>query len=356
MSPRMLSATILLLAAGLLMAADKPANALEALQPRIVSGELPGVHSVIVRHGEKNLVEWYFSGYDQTILKDLGHVDFTSTTLHDVRSVTKSVVSLLFGIAMHDGLITSLDTPVVSWFPEYTDLPAATTRDVTLRHVLSMTSGWNWDEFTYPYTDPRNSEIAMELAEDPIRHVLTQPRVSQPGEQFHYSGGDVALIGAILARVSGKPLDQYATEKLFAPLGIAQHGWSKRVDVPRAASGLRLAAPDMMKIAELVMAKGRHHEQQIVPAAWIQSMTSQQIAIPDTRAPGNGYGYFWWLGQTEGVDWIGAIGNGGQRIWIVPSLNLRVVTTMGLYDSPEQGRVPATILAAAIQTAQSRDR
>jgi len=345
------AACALLLLPTFLMAADKPTNALDALQPRIASGELPGVHSVIVRQGEQNLVEWYFAGHDQTIGKDLGQIDFSSTTLHDVRSVTKSVVSLLVGIALNDGLITSLDAPVVSYFPEYKDLPAVTTEDVTLRHVLSMTSGWNWDEFTHPYTDPRNSEIAMELAEDPIRHVLTQPRVSKPGERFHYSGGDVALIGAVLARITGKPLDQYAVEKLFAPLGIAQHEWSKRIDVPRAASGLRLASPDMMKIAAMVAAKGKNGGQQIVPAAWIETITSQHISIPDSRAPGSGYGYFWWLGQSDGVNWVGAIGNGGQRIWMVPSLKLLVVTTMGLYDSPEQARVPATIFEAAIKAA-----
>ena len=183
--------------------------------------------------------------------------------------------------------------------------------------------------------------------------MLTQNRVSKPGEQFHYSGGDVALIGAVLARVTHKPLDQYAVEKLFEPLGIEQHDWSKRIDVPRAASGLRLTAPDMMKIAELVAEHGQYWGRQIVPAEWIETITREHIGIPDVRAPGNGYGYFWWLGRSEGVNWIGALGNGGQRIWIVPSLKLLVVTTMGLYDSPEQGRVPARILEAAIKTVQA---
>ena len=183
--------------------------------------------------------------------------------------------------------------------------------------------------------------------------MLTQNRVSKPGEQFHYSGGDVALIGAVLARVTHKPLDQYAVEKLFEPLGIEHHGWSKRIDVPRAASGLRLTAPDMMKIAELVANQGQTRGRQIVPAEWIETITREHIGIPDVRAPGHGYGYFWWLGRSDGVNWIGALGNGGQRIWIIPSLKLLVVTTMGLYDSPEQGRVPATILEAAIKTVQA---
>ena len=329
----------------------QPPLPLSALHTSLVSGELPGAHAVIIRQHQRTLVEWYFKGPDQTIGQDLGEVTFSGEVLHDIRSVSKSVVALLFGIALEDGLIKSLDVPVVSFFGDYDNLPVTTTQDVTLRHVLSMTSGWSWDEFTYPYTDPRNSEIAMELAEDPIRHVLTQSRVSEPGTEFHYSGGDVALIGAILSKVSGKPLDEYAREKLFEPLGIKRYGWSKRLDVPRAASGLRLTAPDMMKIAVLVADHGRYNGQQIVAADWIATITSRQIVIPDPRAPGDGYGYFWWLGQTGDVRWIGALGNGGQRIWIVPSLDLQVVTTMGRYDHPEQGDVPARILRSAIAAA-----
>lgn len=150
MSFRVSIVCVLVFFSGVLMATDKPANALETLRPLIASGELPGVHAVIIQHNGLPLANGYFSGNDQTIGKDLGIIDFLPTTLHDLRSVTKTVVSLLVGIAMQDGLITSLDTPVISYFPEYTDLPATTTQDVTLRQVLSMTSGWHWDEFTYP--------------------------------------------------------------------------------------------------------------------------------------------------------------------------------------------------------------
>jgi CubicO group peptidase (beta-lactamase class C family) len=330
------------------IAAERAPMTLAEVKAAIDAGALAGVHGVVVRHRGATLAEWYFSGQDQTIGQDFGRVDFGPETLHDVRSVTKSVVSLLFGIASGDGVIDGIDGAIVDRFPEYTDLPAATTADVKLGHVLSMTSGWQWDEFTYPYTDPRNSEIAMELSDDPLRYVLTQARVSAPGERFMYSGGDVALIGAVIARAVGMPLDRYAETKLFAPLGIERSGWSKRGDVPRAASGLRLTPRAMAAIGELVLARGQWRGRQIVPAAWIDAATRPQIAIPGDRAPGAAYGYFWWLGETAGEPWIGATGNGGQRIWIVPSRELVVVTTMGLYDSPDQGRVPLAILEAAI--------
>jgi CubicO group peptidase (beta-lactamase class C family) len=104
----------------------------------------------------------------------------------------------------------------------------------------------------------------------------------------------------------------------------------------------------MAKIGNLVMSKGRHSSQQLVPAAWIEAATSRQIDIPSTLAPGSAYGRFWWLGQTGNKQWIGAFGNGGQRIWILPARKLLVVTTMGLYDSPRQGEIPKEILAAAL--------
>lgn len=350
---RLLTTFILMVMNSTLTAAP---NTLERLRADIETGKLPGVHAVLIEHRGQRLAEWYFKGHDQTIGQDLGEVDFNPATLHDVRSVTKSVVSLLFGIAHHEGLIKGLDTPIVSFFPEYSDLDPKTTADVTLRHVLSMTSGWNWDEFSYPYTDRRNSEIAMEFSDDPLRHVLTQARVAPPGERFIYSGGDVALIGAVIARASGMSLDRYAEEKLLKPLGINRYAWSKRIDVPRAASGLRLTPQDMLRIGQLVLARGSWSGRQVIPATWIDESTTRQIGIESTMAPGSAYGRFWWLGEFAGTPWIGGIGNGGQRIYIVPSLELIVVTTMGLYDSPEQGRVPLMVLDAAMWAADPERR
>ncbi len=345
-------ATLIVLIMSMHVQAER--DSLATLKAEIEHQKLPGVHAVIIEHDGVRLAEWYFKGHDQTIGQDLSAISFNADTPHDVRLVTKSVVSMLFGIAHHDGLIPDLEQPIVSFFPEFTDLPSAYTADVKLRHVLSMTSGWNWDEFTYPYTDPRNSEIAMEFSDDPLKFVLTQPRVAEPGTHFTYSGGDVALVGAVIARAAKMPLDRYAEEKLFGPLGITTTEWSKRLDVPRAASGLRLTPNAMAKIGQLILHKGIHNARQLVPASWIQASTTQQIDIPSKLAPGSAYRRFWWLGEFEGQRWIGAFGNGGQRIWIVPERKLLVVTTMGLYDSPDQGRVPQTILATAIKATTSR--
>ena len=155
--------------------ADAPA--LSQLKARIESGEIPGIHSVLVIADGKTIAEWYFDGVDETVgptgPMQLGRVAFTPETLHDVRSVTKSVVSILFGIAYSDGAIKSLDTPVLDYFPEFADLHTPERMKVRIRDVLTMTSGLHWDERTYPYSDVRNSEIAMDIADDPYRYVLS---------------------------------------------------------------------------------------------------------------------------------------------------------------------------------------
>src|SRR5882672_7906493 len=144
--------------------ADAPS--LAQLKARIESGEISGIHSVLVVVDGKTIAEWYFEGVDETIGPmgpiPLARVAFTPETLHDVRSVTKSVVSLLFGIGYSSGVIKSLDAPVLDYFPEYADLRTPERMKVRVRDVLTMTSGLHWDERTYPYSDVRNSEIAMD--------------------------------------------------------------------------------------------------------------------------------------------------------------------------------------------------
>ena len=246
--------------------------ALSKLEQRIRSGELPGVHGVVVVQHGKTLAEWYFDGEDQTIGQPpLGIVKFGPETLHDIRSVTKSVVSMLFGIAFSEGAIKDLDTPVLDYFPEYADLHTPDRMKITLKDVLSMTSGLHWDEMTYPYTDPRNSEIAMATAEDRYRYALSQPIDAPPGQRWAYSGGDVELIGAVIARATKTPLETYAQQKIFGPMAM-NHAWFKYKDIPAAASGLRLTPRDMAKLGVMMLNKGRWQDRQIVPERWVDAV------------------------------------------------------------------------------------
>lgn len=340
------------------LAAEFDPARLAALEARIRSGEIAGVHGVIVRQHGQDVAEWYFDGEDEAFRDDgpvpLGKVAFNAETLHDVRSVTKSVVSLLFGIALADKASAALDAPVLDGFPEYAALRTPERVRIRVRDVLSMTSGWHWDEWTYPYTDARNSEIAMDIAPDPHRYVLEQAIDVPPGTRWTYSGGDVALVGAIVARAARMPINEFARTRLFEPMGIRFEWSSNHVQgmaVPRAASGLRLAPRDMAKLGQLVLQHGRWGERQLVPADWIARATAHQAALPGGEFPGGSYGYLWWRGTEAGHAWVGAIGNGGQRIWMVPSLDLVLVMTAGNYNTPTQGVAPDAILAAVLAAA-----
>lgn len=317
--------------------------ALEArLTEAFTSGELPGLHSALIIHQGETLAELYFPGADESWGQALGVREHGPDSLHDLRSVTKSITSLLYGIALSEGLVPSVDEPVVSQFPEYADLATDPARQaILIRHVLSMRMGTAWDE-SLPYTDPRNSEIAMELAQDRYRYVLEQPIISTPGEQWNYSGGATALIGRLIAKGAGMPLDAYAREKLFTPLGISHFEWKRGGDgEPSAASGLRMTASDLARIGLMIQNGGRHAGQQIVPEDWLK----QSFRARASLRSGLRYGFFWWL-HPKGDPPLGVagFGNGGQRLSIGLESGLIVVVFAGNYNDPQAWKIPVKVL------------
>ena len=196
---------------------------------------------------------------------------------HDIRSASKSVVSLLFGIALDRKLIPGLDEPVFNYFPEYADLRTPDKARITLRHLLTMSSGLAWDE-NLPYTDPNNSEAAMLRSGDRWRFALQPRLLVAPGSEWNYSGGCTELLGAVLRKASGKPIEAFAEEALFAPLGISDFNWVRYPDnIPAAASGLQLRPRDLAKVGQLVLQRGRWDGKPIVSEPWITEATAPQI-------------------------------------------------------------------------------
>ena len=333
--------------------------ALKMVGDKLKGGGYGNVHSLLVFRAGKPLAEFYRAGADEKLGYPSGQVSFDASTLHDIRSVSKSVTSLLFGIAMAEGKVPSLDTPAVSLFPEYGDLQSRERQKITLRDLMTMSAGLQWDEDFIPYSDPRNSERMMDVAKDPIRYALEQPIAAAPGATFRYSGGNVAVIGAIIERGTGMKLDAYANKVLFKKLGIAKFDWIKDPHgSPWAASGLRLRPRDLAKIGLLVLQNGKWHGAQIVPSDWIADATSTHIQVGGTNECGVSYGYFWWLGTAcsgaTKTHWIAGIGYGAQRLWIVPADNVVIASTAGLYADPKQSDVANTLFRdALIATAYS---
>lgn len=311
------------------------------LKDSFEAGDLPGLHGAIIDFKDKRLAEVYFPGSDERWGDPLGERRHSAETLHDLRSVTKSVVGLLYGIALADGKVPDPDAPLYKLFPQYADLAGEPGRErILVAHVLSMQMGLEWNE-DLPYSDPRNSEIAMERASDRYRYVLEQAIVEPPGQSWRYSGGAAALIGKLIADGTGLDLDAYAREKLFEPLGIESHEWIKGADgEASAASGLRLTLPDLMKIGRLVAQDGVYDGKRIVSSDWLARSFEPQVKISDQIR----YGYLWYLAGPENHVVAIAVGNGGQRLTVEPDPGLVVASFAGRYNDPESWRTSIKVL------------
>jgi CubicO group peptidase (beta-lactamase class C family) len=306
----------------------------EATDRLVASGA--NIHSVLVVRGGKLVFERYFKGLDEIpddiFGRRVANVAFDADTLHDVKSVSKSVASLAVGIAIDQGLIRNVNEPIFSFFPELADLRTLEKDRILLRHVLDMTMGLEWVEATPATGDFANDEARMHMAADQCRYVLGLAVTAPAGQEFHYSTGALALVSAIVRKATGRPLDEFARANLFDRLGISAGEWRRVRGDTDAGGGLRLRSREMAKIGQLVLAGGRWNEHQVVSRSWIEASTAPIIKATDDQL----YGYLWWLGRARGngrvVSWIGALGRGGQSIRIVPELDLVVVVTAGYYQ------------------------
>jgi len=301
------------------------------------------VHAVVVVRRGKLVFEQYFPGRERRWMDWGGLVHFSPTQKHDVRSISKSVTSLLIGMAVSENSFPPLDSPVVDCFPEYTDRRSARKRQITFRHLLTMSHGLRWDE-SRSWKSRANDERQLFEAKDPCSYVLGRPLAIPPGLSFNYSGGATTLLAAALAKAVGRKIDAYAGEKLFQPLGITDFEWLTFAGCAEVAAfaGLRLRPRDLAKIGQLVADEGRWHGRQLLPASWISESTT-----PHVNAEGNGalyYGYHWWLGRSllngHDLNWIAGFGSGGQRLFVVPRLDLVVAVNAFNY----RHHVPMAIL------------
>jgi CubicO group peptidase (beta-lactamase class C family) len=320
------------------------ANKLCELDSFIAQWPDANIHAVVVVRNGKLAMERYFSGEDERWGDPLGRVSYGPEAKHDLRSISKSVTSLLVGIASAEGKFPPLDTPVFDLFPEYANLRTPEKAVITFRHLLTMSAGLLWDE-NRPWNDPRNNEAAMIQAMDPFRYILSQPLAHPPGTVYAYSGGATSLLGETLVRATGQSLRDYARAKLFDPIGAADFEWldagvSRRLG---AFGSLRLRPRDAAKLGRLLQTDGQWNGKQVVPAGWVAESIKPRIN-------GDGlffYGYQWWLGRSfrngAPLEWVAGVGLGGQRLYVVPALDLVVMINAGHYRSPLQGVIPAGI-------------
>ena len=319
-------------------------GALCRMADRLAASGTANVHAVLVARGGKLVFERYFSGSDEIQGRRVRNVTFDADTLHDMKSVSKSVASFVLGIAIDRGLIGSINEPIFSFFPELSDLRSPEKERIQLLHVLTMSMGLKWVEAT-PDNEDDNDEARMHRAPDPCRYVLGLAATAPAGQEFFYNTGALTLLSAMIRKATGRTLDEFARATLFEPLGITSVEWIRVKGDTDAGGGLRLRPRDMAKIGQLVLAGGRWNDRQVVSKAWIDASMTPRM----DSTSGFFYGYLWWLGRSllngREVHWAGALGRGGQSIRIVPELDLVVVVTAGYYQdySPRAFQVQSGI-------------
>jgi len=265
----------------------------------------PAIHSLLIIRNGKLVAEAYCRDKEEINL------------FHHIQSASKSITSLLTGIAIDQGLITSVDMPVYHFIPEYFDSDVRK-RDITIHHTLTMETGLDFDNDTHTAELFNGTGSSLEF-------VLHKKLIFLPGSDWYYGDGNPQLLSGIIQRVSGKTEEAFAVEYLFNPLGIKNYQWEKHADgLTFGAFGLWLIPRDMAKIGKLMQQNGIWDGKQIVSAEWIAASTQLQSTH-------HNYGYYWYPMDEEGSFY--AFGHGGQCIYVVQHLQLVVVITADPYSN-----------------------
>ena len=255
------------------------------------------------------------------------HPFYRRGDLHTLQSVTKTVTSVIIGVAKARGEFPDLSTPVLKFFDESKVANVdERKRRITIRHLLTMTGGFDWNE-DLPYYDPNNACSQMEASFDWVEFAIGRKMAREPGTVFNYNSGETQLLSHIFRVATGRDIEEYAAEHLFAPLGIERFFWKRSPAGPvDTEGGFYLNPHDLAKIAYLYLKKGEWRGRSIVPADWVLDSITPQVEVDKS---GIKYGLKWWLfpyGDGSKTAWAGS-GFGGQMPIIIPELDMVLVFT-----------------------------
>jgi len=269
-----------------------------------VAKDLPRLHSLLVSRRGELVLERYYNGA-------------RATRPANIKSASKSIISALVGIAIERRLIAAVDTPIVTWFPELTKDRDHAKRTITIEDLLTMRSGLET-------TSNRNYGTWVQ-SRNWVQHALTRPLLSEPGTEMEYSTGNTHLLSAILTKTTRVSTWQFANQALAAPLGFTLARWPQDPQgIYFGGNDMLLTPRQMLAFGELYLARGRVNGKQIVPEAWIEQSF---VARGRSYWSDQQYGYGWWVRELGGHRAYYAWGFGGQYIFVVPDLDLVVVTT-----------------------------
>jgi CubicO group peptidase (beta-lactamase class C family) len=331
---------------------------MEGMVRRIADGRFGEIHSVLVYRDGALILEEYFPGH-RFRYEAQGYrgalVQWDSTTTHTVMSAGKSITSACVGIAIEQGFIGGVEDPIFDYLPRHLVYKNGGRENITIEHLLTMTSGLEWDEWGVSVHNPDQDLIRLWTScPDQVACILRKPLASEPGTTFTYNGGNFVVLGAIIEAATGMDIEAFAAHYLFGPLGIGPRRWLRYPSgVIYAAGEQQLTPREMLKFGVLYLEDGVWGGTQIFPAEWVALSATAHDAPenswfnhflrsipPDLTTWGpRGYAYSWWTHRfgrgDKATDIFYASGWGGQKIIVVPSEDLVVIFTAGNYSSTD---------------------
>ena len=312
----------------------------------IQRGEFEEVHSVLIFKDDKLVFEKYFTGHKYQWDGDFHHGDLVTwdqNMLHGVKSVSKSITSTCIGLAIDHGFINSVHQSIFDYLPDHQHLNTGGRDKITIEHLLTMTSGLEWDEWGVPLSSKKNDIVGLWFdCADPIACILERPLIAEPGTSFTYSGGGMIVLGEIIKNATKMNIAEFSKKYLFEPLSIDSAYWDVQFEngVFEAAGSLELTPRDMVKIGVTFLNKGVWNGKRIISEQWVEKSAvsfngNNNIKIPGEFSGRSGYSYSWWIkpffASGKIVKMFYAGGWGGQDIMVFSELNAVVVFTGGNY-------------------------
>jgi len=300
------------------------------LVQRARSGQYGRIGSLLVVRDERLVVEEYFNGW-------------SAERAHTLQSVTKSVTALLTALAIQSGQL-SLQDRVTRYFPQYGPIPEdARKQALTVGDLLTMRSGLDWDESIYSGSPLQRLN---DCRCDWLRFLLDWPMREGPGSRWEYISGNTILLGGVVGAATGRRLDLFAAEALFAPLRVTSETWVRGLPdgLPHAGGGLYLRPRDMAKLGAMVLDQGQWQGRTVIQPELINLLTSRVTrGVRNWAGHSFDYGYGWWLTSDGGRDIIAASGAMGQWILVVPSARLVLAATS---DDDSRWTAPVEFLSS----------
>ncbi len=256
---------------------------------------------VVTRHG-RIVWERYWGGWDEN-------------STDNSWSMAKSMTDALVGIAISEGKIKSVDESVADFIPEWR---GTRKEEITVRNLLSMTSGLLWDEDYEEVSDVIN----MITSPDQMAYAISRPRLHDPGTDWYYSSGDTQLVFAVIKAATGMEAGQYAQEKLFGPIGMTGATWlTDKTGHTLTYCCVMTTARNFARFGYLFLRNGRWNDQQVVPADWVKE------SVQPSQSENLSYGFYWWLQDLPDVpkDLFMADGFQTKRTYVIPSLDIVAV-------------------------------